>query len=48
MELWPDGSRALRWDLAGLHGTRRWDATGAGESSVEFGPDGSGSGDPLS
>jgi hypothetical protein len=48
MELWPDGSRALRWNLAGLHGTRRWDATGAGESSVELGPDGSGSGDPPS
>lgn len=48
MELWPDGSRALRWNLAGLCGTRRWDATGADESSVEFGPGGSGygSGDP--
>jgi len=48
MELWPDGSRALRWNLARLHGTRRWDATGAGESLVEFGPDGSGSGGPTS
>lgn len=38
MELWPDGSRALRWNLAGLCGARRWDATGADESTVEFGP----------
>lgn len=37
MELRPDGSRALRWHLARVHGTRRWDAAGADESWVEYG-----------
>jgi YD repeat-containing protein len=36
MELWPDGSRALTWQAAGLRGRRHWDAAGETTSIVEW------------
>lgn len=39
MELWPDGSRALSWQAAGLRGRRHWDAAGETMSNVEWADD---------